>query len=394
MAINLKKVNPIPSKVLEDIGFHWHTDMDGTKYIADEIVQVSEAETEAYAVAANELYDMFVQGAEYVIENNLFHELAIPFNLIDIIKLSFENDLHWHLYGRFDFAGGIDGMPIKLLEFNADTPTALFETSIIQWALLRHNNMNESYQFNNIYEGLKNNFKRVVTLLDDPEEFVSRYENWKMLFSSARSSVEEINTVKFLQQIAHESGWISGFTFMDEVGFDPNHGIFDEDGVNYEFWFKLFPWEEIALQEPGLLMELTDMIKNQKVIFLNPAYTLLFHSKGMLKILKDLYPDSPYLLDASFEPLVGKKQVKKPMLGREGQNVSIIDEFGKTVFETTGVYSNVRPLYQEFVDLPKDSNNLTYQAGVFFAYEAIGLGFRRGGQVLDNMSKFVSHVVV
>ncbi|MBD3801588.1 MAG: glutathionylspermidine synthase family protein, partial [Campylobacterales bacterium] len=34
-----------------------------------------------------------------------------------------------------------------------------------------------------------------------------------------------------------------------------------------------------------------------------------------------------------------------------------------------------------------------YQAGVFFAYEACGLGFRRGGEILDNMSKFVGHVL-
>lgn len=389
----LKQVKQIPTDALEDIGFHWHTDLDGTKYVANEIVQITSVEADAYADAANELYDMFVKGAKFVIENNLFHELGIPFNLAELIKLSWESDIHWHLYGRFDFAGGIDGKPIKLLEFNADTPTSLLETSVIQWALLKYNDMDESYQFNNVYEGLRENFRRVITLFDEPSEFASRYENWKMLFSSARNSVEEINTVKFLQQVAHETGWISGFTFLDEVGFDPNYGIFDEDSVNYEFWFKLFPWEDIAIEEPNLLMVLTDMIKNQKVIFLNPAYTVLFHSKGMLKILKDLYPQSPYLLDASFEPLVNKKQVCKPMLGREGQNVKIIEADGAVSFETNGSYSNVRPVYQEFVELPKDANGNSYQAGVFFAYEAIGLGFRKGGNVLDNMSKFVGHCV-
>ena len=45
------------------------------------------------------------------------------------------------------------------------------------------------------------------------------------------------------------------------------------------------------------------------------------------------------------------------------------------------------------MELPTDSNGVTYQAGVFYAYEACGLGFRRGEKILNNMSKFVGHMV-
>ena len=43
----------------------------------------------------------------------------------------------WHaheknLYGRFDLAYRGEGPP-KLLEYNADTPTALFEAAVVQW---------------------------------------------------------------------------------------------------------------------------------------------------------------------------------------------------------------------------------------------------------------------
>lgn len=48
-----------------------------------------------------------------------------------MIKQSFEEEVHWHIYGCFDLAGGLDGKPIKLLEFNADTPTMLYETALI-----------------------------------------------------------------------------------------------------------------------------------------------------------------------------------------------------------------------------------------------------------------------
>ena len=104
--VSLEKVAPIDDRVFEQIGFHWHTDADTSKYVAGELVVVSDAEAEAYYEAVNELYDMYATAAQHVIDNNLFFDLGIPFNLIDPIKKSWENDVHWHLYGRFDLAGG------------------------------------------------------------------------------------------------------------------------------------------------------------------------------------------------------------------------------------------------------------------------------------------------
>jgi glutathionylspermidine synthase len=40
-----------------------------------------------------------------------------------------------NLYGRFDFAYNGKG-PAKLLEYNADTPTSLFEAAVFQWTWL------------------------------------------------------------------------------------------------------------------------------------------------------------------------------------------------------------------------------------------------------------------
>jgi len=134
-------------------------------------------------------------------------------------------------------------------------------------------------------------------------------------------------------------------------------------------------------------------MKNQKAIILNPAYTLLFQSKGITKILYDLYPDSPYLLKTSFEPLKNMQQVEKRMFGREGANVRILEKDGTLIEENSGDYGNFKPIYQEYVEFPKDINGNSYQAGVFFAFEACGLGFRRGGKILDNMSKFVGHIL-
>lgn len=390
--MKLKKINPLDNGYLESIGFGWHTDLDGSRYIADELVSITDDEAEKFYEAANELYDMYVAAAKYVIDNDLFHELGIPFNLVNIIKASWENDVHWHIYGRFDLAGGIDGKPIKLIEFNADTPTSLFETAIIQWAMLKFNNINEAKQFNNLYEALVENFKRLITLEEDTSKFDEYYEGWKILFSSIAGNNEDENTTRLLEAAARDAGFECGFAFVDEVGFDDDEGIFWNE-KNWEYWFKLIPWEMIAIDESDLALIIKNIINNQKAIILNPAYTLLFQSKGIMKILWDLYPNHPLLLQSSFEPLDGKKQVKKPFLAREGANVSIINSDGSIEAQNGGEYDNGKFLYQEFAEFAKDSNGDSYQAGVFFAFEGCALGFRKGKDIIDNYSKFVGHII-
>ena len=390
--MTLQKITPLSNETLEKIGFHWHTDSDGTKYVSDELINISQAEADAYYKAANTLYDMYVEAAEHVIENDRFFELGIPFNIKEMILKSWETDVHWHIYGRFDLAGGIDGKPIKLIEFNADTPTALFETAVLQWALLKENGLDEVKQFNNVYQAISDNFKRLITMFDELNTFEERYDNWKILFSSVEGNEEEEVTVRLLQQMATDAGFNTGFEFLQNVQFEDS-GIYDAEGVKYEYWFKLYPWEDIGTDEPELAVMLNNIMKNQEAIILNPAYTLLFQSKGMLKILWELFPDSPYLLETSDTPLESA-YVEKRCFGREGANTKIVDENGTVVAQNDGVYENHKAVYQAYEALPTDKANNSYQAGVFFAYEACGLGFRRGEKILDNMSKFVAHSII
>lgn len=391
--IQLEKVQPISPALMEEVGMSWHTDPDGQPYVADEIVLVTEAEVDAYYNAANELYDMYVEAAQHVIDNDLFLDLDIPYNLVDPILRSWEND-HRHLYGRFDFAGGIDGLPIKLIEFNADTPTSLFETAVVQWALLKANGMDEARQFNSVYDSILRNFRRLVTGEDEPEQFDRYYNFQNILFSSMRNQPEDERTVRFLQQMANDAGFQTDFCYMDEVGFLEQEGIFNPRQTRFDHWFKLYPWEDIALQTDGINGILDEITRYTNTVILNPAYTLLFQSKGIMKVLYDLFPDSPYLLETRDQPLQGKKQVAKKMFGREGANTTIYDAAGRILQATPGAYDRYRTIYQEFAAYPKDSQGHSYQAGVFFAWEGCGLGFRRGGDVLDNLSKFVSHRIV
>ncbi|MGD8956109.1 MAG: glutathionylspermidine synthase family protein, partial [Chromatiaceae bacterium] len=211
---------------------------------------------------------------------------------------------------------------------------------------------------------------------------------------SVSQLAEDERTVRYLQQIAHEAGFLTDFCYLHEAGFTTDEGVFNRDSQLADFWFKLFPWEDIAADELDLTRMLSKMATRGRTRILNPAYTLLFQSKGILKILCDLYPDSPYLLPTDFSPLLGVEQVSKKMFGREGANVRILGADGRELQGTDGPYAHHKPVYQARARFAQDAAGQNYQAGVFYVWEACGLGFRRGGAILDDTSKFVGHMIV
>jgi glutathionylspermidine synthase len=386
-------ITQLPNRVFESLGWDYFISEAAEDYLTTQLVQISDNERDAYYAAGNRLYQMLIETGEYVLKNNLLKELGIPKNLQELVRLSWEDDRHLHLYGRFDFAGGVDGLPIKMLEFNADTATSLPETAIIQWAQLKANDLPETQQFNFVLEALTDNFKRLKELNPDRDAAI--------LFSTMRDAPEDDNNVSLLAEAAKEAGFQTEFRYVDEVIFDEKSGVFAKGtGDNHEmfpFWFKLIPWEYIADEEPELCNILTQIVKNDLCIVLNPAYTMLFQSKAILKYLWDLHPNDPLLLETSLIEPIGRSAypfVQKVIFGREGANVSIHDEIGLPVEVRLGDYAHQASVYQEYATLARDAEGQYYQAGVFFAYEACGLGYRRSRKrIIDNGAQFVGHLV-
>ncbi len=248
-------------------------------------ITLKESEAQAFYNAADELYDIYVEAADYVIENDLFFELDIPFNLVEAIKKSWENDVHWHIYGAFQFSGGLNNTPIKLEGFDADTPKNLLATSQEQ--------LDETH-FNEIYEKVSTNFKRLITLDEGIDLFEERYDGWKILFSAPADDEKQEEEMLFLEQMAQDAGFETAFSYLHEVVFNED-GIFDAHDEQYEYWFKSYKWHDMGSQEPELATLLTSIMKKQSAIILNPAYCTIFESKGFIEILKKICPDSPYL---------------------------------------------------------------------------------------------------
>ncbi len=391
--MKLKTLPPVPAGVYEDMGWAYFLSPEGNDYLCDEIVGISKQEREAYYATGNRLYTQFVEAGQYILDNNLLKNLGIPANLHPLIRYTWEDDRQLHLYGRFDFAGGTDGLPIKLLEFNADTPTSVPETAIIQWAQIRAAGIAEGQQFNFLFEALVDNFKRLRELNPDKDAAI--------LFSTMQGAPEDDHNIELLKIAAQEAGFETAFCYIENAIFSEVNGIFAENEagipIQYPFWFKLVPWEYIATDEPGLLDMLTKIVMRGLAVVLNPAYTMLFQSKAIMAYLWELYPEEPALLWSSMHEPTSKRYypfVEKVVLGREGANVAIFDESGLLEQENKGDYQGQMKMYQSLAQLARDDASQYYQAGVFFAYEACGLGFRRSKQrILDNAAQFIGHWV-
>ena len=378
--LDIRCIKSIEKSELEELGCFWHTDPSSKDYIIrDKLVCITQVEADAYYTAGVEIYKMYEIAAQYVINNSLFEELDIDESLVELIKYSWRYERENHLYGRFDISGGIDAKDIKLIEFNADTPTMLLESSIVQAVMLKNTNYNQ--QFNFITDSIVKKIKKMI----NKDEF-SRF-----LFSSVEGINEEIYTTKVLQKMANLAGITTSFAYFGDVYFEDNV-VVDKWDNRYDLWFKLYPWEEICESNTELLEHLNKNISTFKTSIVNPAYTLLYQSKGMMKILYDLFPNSPYLLKTSDKPL-NIKYVKKHMFGREGANIEILTPKGDILKSTLGDYGEYKCIYQEYVEFVKDEDNNHFQAGLFFSDEPCGLAFRVGSEILDDTSQFMGHCI-
>ena len=103
--------------------------------------------------------------AEHAVRNDRHATLGIPDAVWPMVVRSWER-AEPSLYGRMDLRWDGTGPP-KLLEYNADTPTALYEAAVIQWEWLSCA-FPEADQFNSIHERLIETWKTLRAPLGTP----------------------------------------------------------------------------------------------------------------------------------------------------------------------------------------------------------------------------------
>ena len=119
-------------------------------------------------------------------------------------------------------------------------------------------------------------------------------------------------------------------------------------------------------------------------------------NKMLLATLKELFPTSPYLLDATPSAEVAATYgdyVRKPVRGREGANVTLV-EAGRTAASTPGAYDDDLFVYQRRARLLEAGRNYAVLGSWVVNREACGLGVRESdGPITGNLARFVPHVM-
>jgi glutathionylspermidine synthase len=379
----MKRINITPRKnwkeSVEKIGFTYHS--LGNSYWTETSAYEFNMETILFIEkATNEIYKMSLEAVQHVIDNKLYDRLKIPSRVIPLIERSW-NFEEPSIYGRFDFSYNPANKSLKLLEFNADTPTSLFEGSVVQWYWLQ--DYNSSYdQFNSIDEKLKDWFKVLKDYLKGDA---------KLHFSAISESIEDFTTVEYMRDCAQQAGLDTNYLNIEDIGWHLKDMKFlDQDKNPIHNIFKLYPWEWMINEEYGRNL----LIDDNQSYWIEPAWKMILSNKGILPIMYELFPNSPYILKAFFDtPNDLTSYAKKPLLSREGANVQIMKE-GKMIGNSTGEYGEEGYIYQELAELPNYDNNFPVIGSWIVGEEAAGMGIRESTNLITgNLSSFVPHYI-
>lgn len=362
---------------LEEISFEFHslsnTYWDESVYYEFQMKQVLELEK-----ATNDLYAMCLEAVQYVIDNNLYEKLCIDPKLIPLIEYSW-NEETASIYGRFDF--GYDGKnPPKMLEFNADTPTSLYECAVVQWYWLQ-DVAKDKDQFNSIHEKILAYWKGCV----------SYFNGETVHFTCIKDSIEDFTTVEYLRDLASQAGLKTEFIYIDEIGWDEYRKEFVDNNDNAIVnIFKLYPWEWLVAEEYGPKI----CEDKHRTEWIEPAWKSILSNKGILPILWELFPNHPNLLECYFDESKDMVSfVEKPIYSREGANVKILKD-GEVIEQTEGDYGEEGMIYQQYFELPDFEGNYPIIGSWVIAGESAGMSVRESNtRITDNLSRFIPHLI-
>lgn len=371
--------------VLEKQGFTYHTLGDVPYWNEKAYYLFSEKQIDMIERATQELHEMCIGVAQHIIDYNKFHLLGIPEFVIPLIKKAWlESDTnYWSLYGRYDLV--YDGVnPPKMLEFNADTPTSLFEASAIQW-YWKEDFDPSANQFNSIDEKLLSAWSFIH----------EKYQSKKYHFTCIKNPGgripldqlrEDITTTSYILDNASKLKGLN-YSFMDvgEIHWNGNEFVDKHDEV-LETVFKLYPWEWMVSEEYG------EHLLKSKTNWIEPIWKMLWSNKAILPLLWELYPNHPNLLPAFFEQPQSGDYVKKPKLSREGADITVFKN-NQVITGASQGYGFEGYVYQSLADIPCFDGNYPIIGSWIIGGESAGIGIRESDTLITgNTSRFVPHI--
>jgi glutathionylspermidine synthase len=370
----------------DESGFDFHS-IDGERYwderayyafTLDEIERQIETPTGEIDAMCLELVGKAVD------DEDMLRRLKIPQAFWPLICDSWYRD-EASLYGRLDLS--FDGRgPAKLLEYNADTPTSIFEAAVFQWtwleqAIERQIIPARADQFNSIHERLIEAWKKLG-------------EARHLHLAGATENNEDAGTLAYLEDTARQAGLATTLIDIEDIGLREDDGSFvDLDDRAIELAFKLYPWEWMFHDAFG-----AQLVK-APTRWIEPPWKAILSNKGILPLLWEMYPGHPNLLPAYFEDdpnaaSLGASFVRKPLYSREGANVALISQ-GVTVVEQQGPYGAEGFVRQAIAPLPEFAGQYPVLGSWLVDHTPCGLSIREDeNPITGNTSRFLPHAIL
>jgi len=316
-------------------------------------------------------------------DENILRRLKIPPAFWPLIAESWRRK-DASLYGRLDLS--FDGRgPAKLLEYNADTPTSIFEAAVFQWtwleqAIERQIIPKRADQFNSIHDSLIAQWRSIGN--GRRLHLAGNFEN-----------PEDAVTLNYLEDTAHQAGLATTSLDIESIGLRSDGHFVDLQDRAMELVFKLYPWEWMFRDAFSV------NLKNATTRWLEPPWKAILSNKGILPLLWEMFPNHPNLLPAYFEDdaaaeKLGASFVRKPLYSREGANVTMVSA-GTTLDQQPGPYGSEGFIRQAFAPLPCFADQYPVIGSWIVGERACGLSIREDeNPITSNSSRFVPHAIL
>jgi len=327
----------------------------------------SAAEIDLIEEATEALHQLCLEAVDRIVAAGDLGRLHIPEPFQPWVALSWRRR-DPDLYGRFDLA--FDGRnPPKMLEYNADTPTALLEAAVVQWYWLEEVKPGAD-QFNSIHEKLIARWAELRQLHPDTA---------RVHFAGVLDEPEDLRTLEYLRDVCGQAGWPTEQLDIAQIGWN-GHSFTDLAERPIAALFKLYPWEWLLRESFGAHL-LADC-----AAFIEPPWKMVLSNKAILPILWEMCPGHPNLLPAAFaRDAVAGPAIEKPVHGREGEGVRPIAP------GAAGVGGPDR-IYQAAAPLPVYDGQHALIGSWVIAGKSAGIGMREDrAPITTNASRFVPH---
>jgi len=359
----LNVANDDEAAYVDMMGGHKLTSVAADQYRYYILSETAQSELER---ATDELHGLFMHATDYVLENDeLLAKFNLPRSLLAKIRQSWDNRLNQLITSRFDFSMSDQGL--KVYEYNCDSASCFMESGKIQgkWGQHFGADLGEDagrVLFNDLVRAWrKSEVKGLIHILQDDDP-------------------EETYHALFMQDVIQAAGLQSQLiSDLKTLVWDAQGNIIDSQGKQVNWVWKTWAWEtaldqirqeceadealqqlEVETYEPawqqGKTPRLVDVLLRKNVMVFEPLWTLIPSNKAILPVLWTLFPNHPLLLNTSFDltpELQATGYVVKPIVGRCGANIQLIDKNDQLLEQTEGGFAAQDQIYQQLFPLPQ-----------------------------------------